>query len=80
MSEQQPNPLDDMNITIELTVRGVNVLLAMLDRPQQIPSTMAAEMINVIHNQASPQIEQAKAGLEAALKASEQANESQTAS
>jgi hypothetical protein len=65
--------LDDMSIKIELTVRGFNVLMAILDLPQQAPTTMKAEMMNILHAQVSPQIEQAKKGLEAALKASEEA-------
>jgi len=72
MSDKQ-NPLDDMSIKIELTVRGFNVLMAILDLPQQAPTTMKAEMMNILHSQVSPQIEQAKKGLEAALKASEEA-------
>jgi hypothetical protein len=73
MSDKQ-NPLDDMSINIELTIRGFNVLMAILDLPQQAPTTMKAEMMNILHNQVTPQIEQAKKGLEAALKASEEAS------
>jgi hypothetical protein len=47
--------------------------MAILDLPQQAPTTMKAEMMNILHSQVSPQIEQAKKGLEAALKASEEA-------
>jgi len=70
--EKKQSMLEDMSINIELTIRGVNVLLAMLDRPQQIPTTMAADMMSIIHQQAVPQIEKAKAGLDAALAATKE--------
>jgi len=72
--EQKQKMLDDMNVNLELTVRGVNVLLAMLDRPQQIPTSMAAEMMNLIQTQVVPQVEKMKSGIDAALKASKEAD------
>jgi len=71
MSDNQTqNVLDDMNITLNFPVKAVNILLNLLNLPQQAPTTLLSEFINAIQLQANPQIQEAQAGLEAALAAS----------
>ena len=61
MNEQ----LDEFSISIELTVKEVNALLNILNTPIQVPATTLAAFINQIQQQAIPQVEKAKAALEA---------------
>jgi hypothetical protein len=69
MSEQ---PLDDFAVTLELSVRDVNMLLNCLNLPLQMPTTTANYFINIIQNQAGPQVQKAKTSLEAVAKASKE--------
>ena len=69
MSEQL---LDDFAVTLELSVRDVNMLLNCLNLPLQMPTTTANYFINIIQNQAGPQVQKAKTDLEAVAKASKE--------
>lgn len=69
MSEQL---LDDFVVTLELSVRDVNMLLNCLNLPLQMPTTTANYFINIIQNQAGPQVQKAKTSLEAVAKASKE--------
>lgn len=69
MSEQL---LDDFAVTLELSVRDVNMLLNCLNLPLQMPTTTANYFINIIQNQAGPQVQKAKTSLEAVAKASKE--------
>lgn len=59
--------LDDFSVTLELTVKEVNILLNVLNLPAQVPVTTLAGFITTIQTQALPQVEKAKAGLEAVM-------------
>jgi len=61
--------LNDFSVTLEFTVRELNEIVNVLNVPLQVPATVLVGIINAIQMQASPQIEKAKAGLEAALNA-----------
>ena len=61
--------LDDFSVTLEMTVRDINILLNALNLPAQTPATTAIYFINNIQSQAGPQVEQAKRSLEAVEKA-----------
>jgi hypothetical protein len=63
--------LDDFNVTLEFSVKEINALLNVL---AQSPFIQVAGFINVIQDQAGPQVEQARKSLEAVEKA--QKNES----
>lgn len=70
MSEQQTsNPLDSFVVTLEYTVAEINAILNLLG---QLPFIQSVGPINSIHVQVGPQIEKAKAGLEAALATSKE--------
>lgn len=58
--------LDDFNVTLEFSVKEINALLNVL---AQSPFIQVVGFINAIQNQAGPQVEQAKASLEAVEKA-----------
>ena len=63
--------LDDFNVTLEFSVKEINGLLNVL---AQSPFIQVVGFINEIQSQAGPQVEQARASLEAVEKA--QKNES----
>lgn len=73
MTEQQKqpssNPLDDMTITLEYTIKEVN---AMLNALSKLPFVEAVGPINSIQVQVAPQFERAKSSLDAVLKASKE--------
>lgn len=58
--------LDDVTITLEYTVKEVNALLNVLG---ELPFLQAVGVINSIQMQAGPQVEKARAGIEAVLNA-----------
>jgi hypothetical protein len=58
--------LDDFNVTLEFSVKEINALLNVL---AQSPFIQVVGFINEIQAQAGPQVEQAKASLEAVEKA-----------
>jgi hypothetical protein len=64
--QQSNNPLDDMSVTLEYTIREVN---AMLNALGKLPFIDAMGPINSIQVQVAPQFEKAKASLDAVLKA-----------
>jgi len=64
MSENVKEMLDDFVVTIELSVKDINVLLNCLNTPHQMPTTTAVYFINTLQNQAGPQVEKAKKDLE----------------
>jgi hypothetical protein len=77
MTEQVKNPLDDFVVTLEFPVKEVNALLNILNTPNQVPTTTFVAFINMIQQQAAPQVKKAEEGLEAVAKAQD---ESQAAS
>lgn len=74
MSEQQQqssnNPLDEVSVTLEYTVKEIN---AMLNALAKLPFVDAVGPINSIQVQVAPQFEKAKASLDAVLKANKDA-------
>lgn len=58
--------LDDFNVTLEFSVKEINALLNVL---AQSPFIQVAGFINAIQDQAGPQVEHARASLEAVEKA-----------
>jgi hypothetical protein len=58
--------LDDFNVTLEFSVKEINALLNVL---AQSPFIQVVGFINTIQEQAGPQVEHAKASLEAVEKA-----------
>lgn len=80
MSEEVGNnPLDEVSVTLEYTVREINALLTALSK---LPFAESVVIINSIHTQVGPQFEKAKASLDAVLKTvkENQKDESETAS
>lgn len=67
MKEKVEAALDDFAVTLEFSVREINSLLNILNTPIQVPAVTLVNFINAIQMQALPQVEKAKAGLEAAL-------------
>ncbi len=76
MTEEVKNMLDDFVVTLEFPVREVNALLNILNTPNQVPTTTFVAFINMIQQQASPQVKKAEESLAAVDKAN---NEPQTA-
>jgi len=64
MSENVKEMLDDFVVTIELSIKDINVLLNCLNTPHQMPTTTAVYFINALQNQAGPQVEKARKDLE----------------
>jgi hypothetical protein len=69
MKEKVEAALDDFAVTLEFSVKEINALLNILNTPIQVPAVTLVNFINAIQMQALPQVEKAKAGLEAALNA-----------
>lgn len=69
MKEKVNEALNDFVVTLEFSVRDVNALLNVLNIPNQIPAITLVNFINAIQMQAAPQVEKAKASLEAAFNA-----------
>jgi hypothetical protein len=76
MSEETKNMLDDFVVTLEFAVKEVNALLNILNTPNQVPATTLVAFINMIQQQAAPQVKKAEESLQAVVKAN---NESETA-
>ena len=72
MSEKIKGMLDDFAVTLEFSVRDVNVLLNALNMPSQTATTTFAYFVNAIQNQAGPQVQKAKTDLEAVMKSQEE--------
>ena len=72
MSEDIKRMLDDFVVTLELSVRDLNILLNVLNIPQQTPATTLVAFINMIQQQAIPQVEKAQKSLESVAKAQDE--------
>jgi hypothetical protein len=72
MSEDVKNLLDDFVVTLEFPVRDVNALLNILNTPNVTPTTTFVAFINMIQQQALPQVKKAQEGLEAVAKAQDE--------
>jgi hypothetical protein len=79
MSEvDNPVPsVDDFAVTLEFAVKEVNALLNILNTPNQVPATTLVAFINMIQQQAGPQVLKAQESLAAVAKAQ---NEPETTS
>jgi len=65
MSDKIMEQLNTMTATLELTVQDWNVLVNILNMPQQVQTVALARFIDLIQGQIGPQVEKAKASLEA---------------
>jgi hypothetical protein len=61
--------VDDFVVTLEFSVKEVNALLNILNTPNQVPATTLVAFINLIQQQAGPQVQQAQESLAAVAKA-----------
>jgi hypothetical protein len=79
MSEEvSNNPLDEVSVTLEYTVKEINAILTALS---ELPFAKVVGIINSVHTQVGPQFEKAKISMETVLKAAkEAANEPKTTS
>ena len=57
--------IDDFIVNLEFSVKEVNAMLNILNMPSQVPATTLVAFINLIQQQAAPQVQQAQEGLEA---------------
>jgi hypothetical protein len=69
--------VDDFAVALEFTVKEINALLNILNTPNQVPATTLVAFINMIQQQAGPQVLKAQESLAAVAKAQ---NESKAAS
>jgi hypothetical protein len=70
MSENKELPaVDDFVVTLEFAVKEVNALLNILNTPNAVPTTTFVAFINMIQQQAGPQVAKAQESLEAVAKA-----------
>jgi hypothetical protein len=72
MTEEVKNMLDDFVVTLEFPVKEVNALLNVLNTPNAVPTTTFVAFINMIQQQASPQVAKAQESLEAVAKAQDE--------
>lgn len=72
MNEDIKKMLDDFVVTLEFPVKEVNALLNILNTPNAVPTTTFAAFINIIQQQAGPQVEKAQQSLEAVAKAQDE--------
>jgi hypothetical protein len=72
MSEATTPSVDDFVVTLEMSVKEVNALLNILNTPNQVPTTTFAAFINLIQQQAGPQVQQAQDSLAAVAKAQDE--------
>ena len=81
MSNEATTPVvDDFVVTLEFAVKEVNALLNILNTPNQVPATTLVAFINLIQQQAGPQVQQAQESLAAVAKSGKKAeNELKTA-
>lgn len=68
MTEEVKNMLDDFVVTLEFPVKEVNALLNILNTPNQVPTTTFVAFINMIQQQAGPQVKKAEDSLAAVAK------------
>jgi hypothetical protein len=73
MSNDSTTPVvDDFVVTLEFAVKEVNALLNILNTPNQVPTTTFVAFINLIQQQAGPQVQQAQESLAAVAKAQDE--------
>jgi hypothetical protein len=73
MSNDSTTPVvDDFVVTLEFAVKEVNALLNILNTPNQVPATTLVAFINLIQQQAGPQVQQAQESLAAVAKAQDE--------
>jgi hypothetical protein len=72
MSESTTPSIDDFVVTLEFAVKEINALLNILNTPNQVPATTLVGFINLIQQQAGPQVSQAQESLEAVVKAQDE--------
>jgi hypothetical protein len=74
MSEvDNPVPsVDDFAVTLEFAVKEINALLNILNTPNQVPATTLVAFINMIQQQAGPQVLKAQESLAAVAKAQDE--------
>jgi hypothetical protein len=69
MSQERATPvLDDFVVQLEFSVKEVNALLNILNTPNQVPAVTLVAFINMIQQQAGPQVKQAEDSLAAVAK------------
>jgi hypothetical protein len=72
MSEPTLPSVDDFVVTLEMSVKEVNALLNVLNTPNQVPTTTFVAFINMIQQQATPQVLKAQESLAAVAKAQDE--------
>jgi hypothetical protein len=73
MSENKELPaVDDFVVTLEMSVKEVNALLNILNTPNAVPTTTFVAFINLIQQQATPQVQKAQESLAAVAKAQDE--------
>lgn len=63
--EQILKQLNEFPATVELTVQDWNVLVNVLNAPQQVQTIVLAKFIDVLQTQIGPQVAKAREALEA---------------
>jgi hypothetical protein len=61
--------IDDFVVVVEYTVKELNAMLNMMNTPLQVPTTTWVAYINLIEQQAGPQVQKAQESLVAVTKA-----------
>lgn len=64
--------VDDFAVTLEFAVKEINALLNILNTPNQVPATTLVAFINMIQQQAGPQVLKAQESLAAVAKAQDE--------
>ena len=72
MTEEVKNMLDDFVVQLEFPVREVNALLNILNTQNAVPTTTFVAFINMIQQQATPQVQKAEESLAAVAKAQDE--------
>lgn len=74
MSEEvkEAPSVDDFAVTLEFAVKEINALLNILNTPNQVPATTLVAFINLIQQQAGPQVLKAQESLAAVAKAQDE--------
>jgi hypothetical protein len=64
--------VDDFVVNLEFAVKEINALLNILNTPNQVPATTLVAFINMIQQQAGPQVLKAQESLAAVAKAQDE--------
>jgi hypothetical protein len=72
MTEATTPSVDDFVVTLEMSVKELNALLNVLNTPNQVPTTTFVAFINMIQQQAGPQVQKAQESLAAVAKAQDE--------